>query len=437
DATNATINKVKFTMAYYLSGSNIEPYWVYINQINAFNITYSDFLDNSGNVYENISYGVDSSLFLEDKFNNITLIRDPSDFSNSHIKIAIDQTHDYGRSYYNSGTDETGEYMIRLVSVSNEITFESTNISKGDHEWNVLCVNNQSQSATSDDNFTLSIQDTPPSVPGYVRCNEAECTGTVSTAGTLTVACGGSTDIDGDTFDYELRYLLDENWNVIGTSDSTFSWDVTNLPDAQVRLRCAPETATSNYNQTDYFTISIPGAPPRLTPENITCNGGYCNNTEFTEDIINITCNTSGNFSYRVEARYVDYNGTNIVEVEDFHPGDGANNISWDTTSIMNQTNVSIWCYVINVIGETKSNETENLTLIKATAPTKPLTHIAYEDGSIVHVNCSGSTGSGTINYSVFASYKDGRYKDSIWRNLGTDQDETTYLEFNGSQIYE
>ena len=389
--TTISINKVKI----YAKEQDdvldtIDEHIVYINDINAFNITDSDVTDS----YDWIEYDIDSSLFITNEFNNITIVRQSTDLAISYVRVGIDTTKgdEINRSFYNMTINETGEYMIRLVSVSTEVSFNQTNISKGDHSWNVLCVNNQSQSATDYENFTISIQDSLPGVPNYITCNGAECTGTIQTTGTLNLSCGGSTDIDEDDFDYKIEYKLRNDWNDLTTFNGTlYEWDVTNLGDAQVNLRCAPETATSNYNETDWFTISIPGAPPQLTPENISCNGVQCNNTIFNEDIINITCNTPGDFSYLVEARYMDYNGTNIIEVEDFYPGDGANNISWDTSSIMNQTNVSIWCALSNVAGTTESEEIENITIRKANAPTTPIISFSYADGETVRINCSGS----------------------------------------------
>ena len=89
---------------------------VYINGINAFNISDADLTLSSSDPQEWIEYSVDSSYFVLDKINNITVTKATGEDEDSFMRIGIDTSvgDELNRSFYNMNYNETGEYLIRL-----------------------------------------------------------------------------------------------------------------------------------------------------------------------------------------------------------------------------------------------------------------------------------------------------------------------------------
>ncbi|MFC1800615.1 hypothetical protein ACFLYT_01020, partial [Nanoarchaeota archaeon] len=395
-------NQIKLYLLYTGSGANVD---IEINGSQHYTLTSVEIQNQlSADTYGWVTKTVNSSGTTPNEFVNITLSATYGVMN--HIKAGIDNDTDVNRSYLNvSGIG--GEFMIRLVNDNSTVTFDAVNLSKGTYAWNAQCVNNQTVIGTASANYTLYMNNSAPTTPTYL----------LPTSGTyddeINVSCGGSSDFDGDGVYYDLEYKITE-WTqlVSNDSDGNYTWNVSSINPASLKLRCKASdgTADSNYNTQSQYNLDIyhPGAP--TTPNNLTCDGLNCSN-QVLANVTNLTCSGSNNsVNYVFEADYEDENGTSFKTIA----VDADGNYTWNLSSVYSQNNFTIRCFGSSASWNSTFYATNNVSINNSGAPNTPVifTPTSGDFNWTVPITCNGSGDplGGSVTYNVFAYYDSKEY---------------------------
>ena len=340
-------------------------------------------------------------------------------------------------NYYELGKDANGEYMVRFTN--DAIEFDPINLSRGYWQWNATCTNNQSQSAWSAETWSLTVNNSAPEAP----TNISPESGTFDKQ--INVSCWGSTDIDGDNLTYVAEYSHEDSptsWDTMPSSgDGNFTLDTSGLPGGKyIKLRCYSNDGDvdSTYNTQSTFNILIDHQGAPSVPTNLTCNNGLCTNQSFGDEII-LNCSGStdsdSNFNFTFEAYYTDYDGSQWRRIGSVVNQSDYGNYTWNTSSVINQSDISIRCYSDDGINSLLGYLTkENITIGHANSPNTPINfNYSTDYKHQVNITANGSTdpNGDSILYRVWAYY------DSSWHNINDTLTNETVFNWGISSIGE
>jgi hypothetical protein len=377
---------------------------------------------------------MDGSDLIINKLYNISM-RMVSDPPGDFYQLGFDSDTNYGRSYDN-GALVNGEWMVRLVNVSDMVEFEGINLTRGDWFWDAQCYNNQSQSKFAGQNWSLTVNNSAPFAPTFIT----PTTGNYDRE--INVSCGGGRDVDGDDLNYTVSYERQNNagvWYLIGSGDGNFTLDTSSLQSGEnIRFRCSgyDGRATSPYYSQTSYDIQINHNAPSA-PTNLTCNQGPCSGETFG-DSIELNCSGSTydqDFNYTFEAYYMNYNGTTWKRLGTVLNVTTYGVYNWNTKPIINQSNISLKCYaddgVNNPIGSVVKPDVK---IEHPSAPTKPINFNYTTDYKYqANITANGSTDidGSAILYRVWAYY------DGVWNLINDSLTNETVFRWNISSVSE
>jgi hypothetical protein len=410
------------------NGNGEGPIIVSINNNNLFNITASEVHSTASWVSKIIT---NTSILVKGE-NNIT-------FEDKNYSIS---------KKFKLSKDSNGEYLVRLTN--NIINFNTTTLNKGTYSWNATCHNIQNRSKWSTETWQFTVNNSAPSTP----------TSLTPTSGTfdseINISCSGSTDIDGDSITYTLKYRDQTfTWHTITTDDAdgNYTWNITGIVSGtSLYFSCFASDGSDNsdeYTPSTSRDVKILHSDSPTTPTNITCNNLDCNNKVFTDEI-NLSCSGSNdsnsNFTYVFEGRYADWNGTQwyaIAVVNASNGNNGTGSYRWNTTAIINQSNISIKCFADDGSNAPSASiSAANISVNHtATAPGMPAslnysTDFMYE----VNITANGSTDpdGDSITYRIWARYDTSRSLwNASWRLINATLTNTTIFRWNVSSLPE